>query len=61
MRLSATTSADRNERASTRWRRSLPYASMLTAFLVLVFFTRGDIGSPAAVMTICRRSGSRCS
>jgi hypothetical protein len=25
---------------------------MLTAFLVLVSFTRGDIGSPATVMTI---------
>src|SRR6202041_909478 len=25
---------------------------MLTAFLVLVYFTRGDIGSPATVMTI---------
>jgi len=32
--------------------RSLPYAAMLTAFLVLVYFTRGDIGGPAAVMTI---------
>jgi len=32
--------------------QSLPYAAMLTAFLVLVSFTRGDIGSPATVMTI---------
>jgi diguanylate cyclase (GGDEF)-like protein/PAS domain S-box-containing protein len=38
--------------ASTPLARSLPYASMLAAFLVLVFFTRGDIGSPATVMTI---------
>jgi diguanylate cyclase (GGDEF)-like protein/PAS domain S-box-containing protein len=32
--------------------RSLPYAAMLTAFLVLVSFNRGDIGGPAAVLTI---------
>ncbi len=32
--------------------RSLPYAAMLTAFLVLVYFNRGDIGGPAAEMTI---------
>jgi diguanylate cyclase (GGDEF)-like protein/PAS domain S-box-containing protein len=32
--------------------RSLPYAAMLTAFLVLVYFTRGDIGGPAAMMTM---------
>jgi len=32
--------------------QSLPYAAMLTAFLVLVSFTHGDIGSPATVMTI---------
>jgi diguanylate cyclase (GGDEF)-like protein/PAS domain S-box-containing protein len=32
--------------------QSLPYAAMLTAFLVLVSFTRGDIGNPATVMTI---------
>ena len=32
--------------------QSLPYAAMLAAFLVLVFFTRGDIGNPATVMTI---------
>ena len=32
--------------------QSLPYAAMLTAFLVLVSFTRGDIGSPATAMTI---------
>jgi diguanylate cyclase (GGDEF)-like protein/PAS domain S-box-containing protein len=32
--------------------QSLPYAATLTAFLVLVTFTRGDIGTPATVMTI---------
>jgi diguanylate cyclase (GGDEF)-like protein/PAS domain S-box-containing protein len=32
--------------------RLLPYASMLTAFLVLVYFTRGDIGGPATMMTM---------
>ena len=32
--------------------RSLPYAAMLTAFLVLVYFTREDIGGPAAMMTM---------
>jgi diguanylate cyclase (GGDEF)-like protein/PAS domain S-box-containing protein len=31
--------------------QTLPYAAMLTAFLVLVYFTRGDIGDPATVMT----------
>ena len=30
----------------------LPYAAMLTAFLVLVYSTRGDIGGPATVMTV---------
>ena len=32
--------------------RSLPYAAMLAAFLVLVYFTRGDIGGPATLMTM---------
>ena len=32
--------------------RSLPYAAMLAAFLLLVYFTRGDIGGPATVMTM---------
>ncbi|MDB6108027.1 MAG: putative signaling protein [Gammaproteobacteria bacterium] len=32
--------------------RSLPYAAMLTAFLVLVYFSRGEIGGPAAMMTM---------
>jgi diguanylate cyclase (GGDEF)-like protein/PAS domain S-box-containing protein len=32
--------------------RSLPYAAMLAAFLVLVYFARGDIGGPATVMTM---------
>jgi len=38
--------------ASDSLAQSLPYAAMLTAFLVLVYFTRGDIGSPATAMTI---------
>jgi diguanylate cyclase (GGDEF)-like protein/PAS domain S-box-containing protein len=32
--------------------QSLPYAAMLTAFAVLVYFARGDLGGPAALMTI---------
>ena len=32
--------------------RSLPYAAMLAAFLVLVYFSRGAIGGPATVMTV---------
>jgi diguanylate cyclase (GGDEF)-like protein/PAS domain S-box-containing protein len=32
--------------------RALPYAAMLAAFLVLVYFARGDIGGPATVMTV---------
>ena len=51
MRLSATASGTES-RASMPLAQSLPYASMLTAFLVLVSFTRGEIGSPATVMTI---------
>ena len=31
--------------------RSLPYAALLTALLVLVYSTRADIGRPAALMT----------
>jgi diguanylate cyclase (GGDEF)-like protein/PAS domain S-box-containing protein len=38
--------------ASGSLMQSLPYAATLTAFLVLVAFTRGDIGTPATVMTI---------
>ncbi len=51
MRLSASTSGTESG-ASLPFAQSLPYASMLTAFLVLVSFTRGEIGSPATVMTI---------
>jgi diguanylate cyclase (GGDEF)-like protein/PAS domain S-box-containing protein len=50
MRVSSRAGTERS--ASLPLAQSLPYASMLTAFLVLVFFTRGDIGSPATVMTI---------
>jgi diguanylate cyclase (GGDEF)-like protein/PAS domain S-box-containing protein len=32
--------------------RALPYAAMLAAFLVLVYYARGDIGGPATVMTM---------
>jgi PAS domain S-box-containing protein len=32
--------------------RSLPYAAMLSAFLVLVYLTRNEIGGPAAMMTM---------
>jgi diguanylate cyclase (GGDEF)-like protein/PAS domain S-box-containing protein len=32
--------------------RSLPFAAMLTAFLVLVYLNRGDIGGPTTEMTI---------
>ena len=32
--------------------RSLPYAAMLAAFLVLVYFARGDISGPSTVMTM---------
>jgi diguanylate cyclase (GGDEF)-like protein/PAS domain S-box-containing protein len=32
--------------------RSLPYAAMLAAFLVLVYFARADIGGPAVMMTM---------
>jgi diguanylate cyclase (GGDEF)-like protein/PAS domain S-box-containing protein len=32
--------------------RTLPYAAMLTAFLVLVYSTRSDIGGPAGLMTM---------
>jgi len=32
--------------------RALPYAAMLAAFLVLVYFSRGNIGGPATVMTM---------
>jgi diguanylate cyclase (GGDEF)-like protein/PAS domain S-box-containing protein len=32
--------------------RSLPYAAMLAAFLVLAYFSRGDVAGPATVMTM---------
>jgi diguanylate cyclase (GGDEF)-like protein/PAS domain S-box-containing protein len=37
---------------SAAFARTLPYAAMLAAFLVLVYFARGDIGGPATVMTM---------
>ena len=38
--------------ASRSLEQSLPYAAMLATLLVLVFLTRGNIGSPAAIMTL---------
>jgi len=38
--------------ASDAVARSLPYAAMLAAFLVLVYFARGDIVGPSTVMTM---------
>jgi diguanylate cyclase (GGDEF)-like protein/PAS domain S-box-containing protein len=32
--------------------QSLPYAAMLAAFLVLVYFARGDVGGPTTLMTM---------
>ena len=32
--------------------RALPYTAMLAAFLLLVYFSRGNIGGPATVMTM---------
>ncbi len=32
--------------------RALPYSAMLAAFLMLVYFSRGNIGGPATVMTM---------
>jgi diguanylate cyclase (GGDEF)-like protein/PAS domain S-box-containing protein len=52
LRLASGAPAVTERTATTTLAQSLPYASMLTAFLVLVFFTRGGIGSPAVVMTI---------
>ena len=37
---------------SDAFARSLPFAAMLTAFLVLVYLNRGDIGGPATEMTV---------
>ncbi len=37
--------------ASNMLSRSLPYAAILTAFLVLVFCTRADLSGPVAMMT----------
>ncbi len=32
--------------------QGLPYAAMLVSFLVLVYFTRGDVSDPATIMTM---------
>jgi diguanylate cyclase (GGDEF)-like protein/PAS domain S-box-containing protein len=44
--------APTSSKASDALERSLPYASMLAALLVLAYFSRGDIGGPAAQMTV---------
>jgi diguanylate cyclase (GGDEF)-like protein/PAS domain S-box-containing protein len=46
------TTARNAQRSTDSLAQTLPYAAMLTAFLVLVSFTHGDVGSPATVMTI---------
>ena len=47
-----TTPAQSDSTGSDALAQSLPYAAMLTSFLVLVYFTRGDIGGPAGAMTM---------
>ncbi len=49
MRAAAQRSAPR---VSNALEQALPYAAMLTAFLVLASLTQGDLGSPATVMTL---------
>jgi diguanylate cyclase (GGDEF)-like protein/PAS domain S-box-containing protein len=51
MRLAANTDI-KESRASAPLAQVLPYAAMLTAFIVLAAMTRSDLGSPATVMTI---------
>jgi diguanylate cyclase (GGDEF)-like protein/PAS domain S-box-containing protein len=51
MRLAASPSLAESS-ASTSLAQVLPYAAMLTAFIVLVSLTHGDIGSPTTVMTV---------
>jgi diguanylate cyclase (GGDEF)-like protein/PAS domain S-box-containing protein len=41
-----------NSNGSDTLVQALPYAAMLTAFLVLVNFTRGDIHNPGTILTI---------
>ena len=50
MRVAAT--PGRASHVSDALGQSLPYAAMLTAFLVLAYFTRGDIGGATTVMTM---------
>src|SRR5439155_18454248 len=52
MRRAARPSRSMASSSSDPLTRSLPYAAMLTAFLVLVYFSRGEIGGPAAMMTM---------
>ncbi len=48
----ATARARQSSTTSDALARSLPYAAMLAAFLVLVYFSRSNIGGPATVMTM---------
>jgi diguanylate cyclase (GGDEF)-like protein/PAS domain S-box-containing protein len=48
----ATAKARPSSSTSDALARSLPYAAMLAAFLVLVYFSRSNIGGPATVMTM---------
>jgi diguanylate cyclase (GGDEF)-like protein/PAS domain S-box-containing protein len=51
MRIVAAPARETSNRAAALT-RALPYAAMLAAFLVLVYFARGEIGGPATVMTM---------
>jgi len=46
------TPARESSHTSDALARALPYAAMLAAFLVLVYFSRGQLGGPASVMTM---------
>ena len=51
MRILAVPVRDRAKRGAALT-RALPHAAMLAAFLVLVYFARGEIGGPATIMTM---------
>ncbi|MGA9027811.1 MAG: hypothetical protein WB440_17295, partial [Steroidobacteraceae bacterium] len=53
VQLRASASVERSApAASDALVQSLPYAAMLAAFLVLVYFARGDVGGPTTLMTM---------
>jgi len=53
LQLRASASVERSApAASDAVVQSLPYAAMLAAFLVLVYFARGDVGGPTTLMTM---------